>query len=314
MNSKLIVSLLAVITVVFLFLIFDWTMSSIIHRRKEVLVPSITGKSVADALDILSRYNLGLKKSGQEYHLDLPPGTVTRQDPPGGMIVRENKIVKVTISRGSELIFVPDVVDKTLRKTKLIIRRAQLDMGNIRKIYSLRFGKDKVISQTPGPNSIIDRNTEVDLVVSLGVPSDGTLLMPDFVGKSIHEAKIWCSENNIECEITEEHQSVPPGTVVRQEPVPDTVIVENAAVYMFVSVYGPSKIEYSSLGEPVHYEVPQGLKEQKIRMVVIDSEGEREVFSRTQSPGSKIDLTILKKGETKLRIFINNILVEEREL
>ena len=317
MNSKLIVILLVVVTAVFFFMLFDWTMSAVIHKRKEVMVPSISGKSVVEALDILSRYNLGVKKAAQEHHPDLPPGTVTRQDPPGGMIVREGKIVKVTISQGSELVFVPDIVGETMRRAELIVRKSNLTVGSVTELYSLRYEKDRVVTQKPEPNTIVNKNTEMELVVSLGEPVDGTILMPNFVGESVHDAKIWCEFNLIDYRITEEFQSAPPGTVVHQEPIPDTVLFGTAPVHMVVSKYSAvtgAENREKSFGMPVHYDVPQGGREQKVRMVLMDEQGEREIYSKTHQPGSKIDLTVPTKGIARLRIFINNILVEEKEL
>ena len=51
-----------------------------------------------------------------------------------------------------------------------------------------------------------------------------------------------------------------------------------------------------------------------MRIVVINEQGEREVFNGLRSPGSKIDLAIPDAGNSRARIFVNGILVEERDL
>jgi serine/threonine-protein kinase len=318
LNYRLIIVIITLITIVFLFIIINWVISGLIHQRKEVMVPSLIGKSVVDALDILSKYNLGIKKDGQEYHSELPVGTITRQNPLPGMMVREGKMIKVTISQGGEMVFVPDITGETIRNAELIIHKNQLNIGNKIEMYSLQYEKNKIISQEPPPNSIVNKNTPINITVSLGPPPEGILLIPNFIGKNILELKTWCEQNKTYYSIVEEKLPGIPGTIIQQFPVADTVITGtetiNATIISQEQVNSQDKNKHLPNNIPIHYEVPQGISEQIVRMIIIDENGEREIYSKKHLPGTKIDLSVFKKGHTKLRIFINNILVEERIL
>jgi hypothetical protein len=61
------------------------------------------------------------------------------------------------------------------------------------------------------------------------------------------------------------------------------------------------------------YEVPQGAGDKQIRLTIQDDKGEQELFRGSRAPGSKLELPINPKGNARIRIFINNILVEERD-
>ena len=60
--------------------------------------------------------------------------------------------------------------------------------------------------------------------------------------------------------------------------------------------------------------MPQGASDRDIRVSVIDETGEREVFRRSQAPGSKVELHVQPKGHARARIFVNGVMVEEQPL
>jgi len=294
---------------------FNWTISVIIHKRKEVIVPSLIGKSLMQAFDIISKYNLSLKKIASEFNENFPAGTITRQDPTPGMMVREGKVIKVVLSEGGELIFVPNAVGLNVRKAELIIRKEKLQIGSKVELYSLKYERDTVIEQEPKPDTIVPKDTAVNLTVSLGRPPEGIILMPDFINKNIEEFKKWCSQNNFQYNIQLQKNSLPYGIITQLEPPPDTVVFKDNVLKVTISNGESSDLEGISGTEKFYYEVPAGTKEQKIKIVLIDENGEREIYSNVNAPGTKLRIPIVnRKGKSKIRIFINEILVEEKEL
>ena len=102
----------AVVFVFFVALIvvsIDWVLGALVHTRKEVKVPDITQKPVTAALNALAGANLALKQAGVEFAEGVPPGSVLRQIPSAGSTVREGRVVRVWISQGDEMVFVPAV-------------------------------------------------------------------------------------------------------------------------------------------------------------------------------------------------------------
>ncbi|MEW6042018.1 MAG: PASTA domain-containing protein, partial [Elusimicrobiota bacterium] len=184
----LIVGLILVFAV---YLALYWVIGAVVHKRSEVLVPQLNGKSLTQAMDILYPLKLGIIKEGEEYNSQIPPGTIVRQVPPPGMMVREGKIIKVTLSKGSDLVFIPDLRGQAVKIAEMMLRRNSLEVGSKNMFHSLRFAKDEVMQQSLEPNSIAEKNTLVDLSISLGPPPEGILLMPDFTGKNINSFTEW---------------------------------------------------------------------------------------------------------------------------
>ena len=64
----------------------------------------------------------------------------------------------------------------------------------------------------------------------------------------------------------------------------------------------------------LHYELPQGKKESTVRVVVEDATGETDILNETRQPGSKIDMEIPFTSFATVRVFVDGILVREREV
>ena len=69
-----------------------------------VVVPDLTGLTVADATESVNERGLLLAQSGEVSSEEVPAGTVAEQDPPANAEVRQGETVDVKLSRGSERI------------------------------------------------------------------------------------------------------------------------------------------------------------------------------------------------------------------
>lgn len=293
------------------YFLFSWTMETVIHNRKEVIVPDIAGKSSVTALQSLSELNLAMKIEGTEFNESVPIGTVLRQVPGAGSTVREGKIVRVIFSQGGESVFTPNLIGLPLRNAELMLRQRQLVLGEVSESYSLKADKGTVLSQDPKPELSVSKNTMVQVVVSAGVPPAGIVMMPDFRQKKSDEAQQWASQNNVSLKIAEDSGSLfPGGTIIDQDPQPDAVVAPGGKVSLTVSSRkGAAGAEREFR---VHYEVSQSGSQRHIRVVALGKSGDREIFNGLRDPGSKIDLSVPYAGAEKIRIFVNGILVEER--
>ena len=294
------------------YFLFSWTMETVIHNRKEVIVPDISGKSSVTALQALSEANLSMKIEGYEFNETVPIGTVLRQMPAAGVTVREGKIVRVVFSQGGESVFTPNLVGLPLRNAELLLRQRQLALGEVSESYSLKAEKGTVLSQEPKSELSVSKNTMVQVVVSAGQPPAGIVMMPDFRQKRSDDAQQWASQNKVQLVLTEDTNSLfPGGTIIDQNPAPDTVVSGDTRVTLTVSSRkggaGAAEKEFR-----VHYEVSQSGSQRHIRVVALGKGGEREIFNGLRDPGSKIDLSVPYGGAEKVRIFVNGILVEER--
>lgn len=289
-----------------------WALSAFVHTRAEVPVPDVSKKSVSNALDLLAASNLALKKAGGEVVPDVPPGFVIRQIPAAGNIVREGRVIRVWVSEGVEVIQMPNLVGMPLRDAQLALRQAGLTPGATDSQFSLTHEKGLVTAQSFPEEAPINKGDVVNLTVSNGPPAADMLLMPDFRQKKLTDATRWASASNIELDIEDDpHSPFPGGTITAQAPAFDEPVSAGSTVRVTVSRRAADEEEKL---HRIHYELAQGKNDMRVRIVVIDETGEREVFNENKAPGSKIDLEIPYGGEAKVRIYVNNILVREREM
>ena len=308
----LILGLIALFLGAIAFVSFDWALSALVHSRKEVPVPDITNKQVSAALDLLENPKLALRKIGSEFDASLPAGTIIRQLPTAGTMVREGKVVRVWVSQGSENIAVPLLVALPLRNAELLLRQSHLSVGTKETAYSLTAEKGTIISQDPGAGELLNKGQAVNLVISSGLPPSTLTLVPDFRHKKLADVNLWASNENMQVSIIEDKDSLfPNGTIINQKPEPDSQVQENSVITITVST---RPVQENEKMHHIHYELPQGKNDNRVKIVLQDTTGEREILNEVKQPGSKIDLTVPYGGLATLRIYVDGILVREKEM
>ncbi len=295
-----------------IFVSIDWVMGALVHTREEVQVPDITKKPVTTALNSLASVNLAMKQAGVEFADNVPPGSVLRQIPSAGSTVREGRVIRVWISQGDEMVFVPTVEGLDLRAAQLAIRQAGLQVEKVENAYSLTVEKGLIIAQKPKADSMLTRGDKVTLTLSNGQPPASVILVPDFRNKKLPEATLWASQQNMNLIVKEDPNSAfPYGMIAEQYPAADSQVAPGSPLEITVSRREASEDEKNY---HLHYELPQGKKAMRIRVIITDDNGEREVINESKQPGSKVDLEIPYSGKATVRILSDGILVREREL
>ncbi|MDR1721092.1 MAG: PASTA domain-containing protein [Endomicrobium sp.] len=180
---------------------FNMIMSALIRNKKEVVVPNIIGKSLYETVEELSNMGCGLKKESEEFNQNLPVGVIVRQEPPAGMKVKEGKVVKVSVSKGGETVYVPNLVGRAVRTADVSLKNSALVMGEVSKRYSVVADKGIILSQDIEHGSAVDKYSVVNVVVSDGSPPEGITLMPDFLNKNVKEAEAWAVQSGININI-----------------------------------------------------------------------------------------------------------------
>mgnify|MGYP000578773586 CR=1 FL=1 len=308
----IVAGLIAAFFAALIFVSIDWVFGALVHTRKEVTVPDITKKSITQALDMLAANNLAIKQAGVEFAQNVPPGSVLRQLPSAGSTVREGRVIRVWISQGDEMVFVPNTVGTDLRSAQLAVRQAGLLVDKVDNAYSLTYEKGLIVAQTPKADSMVQKGEKVSLVLSNGTPPASVVLVPNFKSKKLAEATLWASSQNINLIIKEDASSVfPNGTIAEQRPAADSQIAPGTNLEVIVSRRQTANDEKTY---HLHYEMPQGKNASRVRVTVEDATGDNEILNETKQPGSKIDLEIPYTDQAAVRVFVDGILVREREL
>jgi len=289
---------------------FNIIMNSVIHSKKEIVLPDVTGKSLIEAVEELSPLGLGVRKEGEEFNNNVPPGMVLRQAPPPGMNVREGKIIKVTISQGGEMIYVPDLKGQTIRAADITLKSSSLMIGEISRKYSIVKEKGIVLSQDPPAGSSVDKDAVINFIISDGQPPEGTMLMPAFEGAKGADARAWAVKSGITVEMkSETSSSVMPGNVIRQYPESDSDLSKFDSVIFYIAA--EAKAEKPASEIVFNYTLPGLGGSKRIRLVLVDDNGEKDILNAVRKPKEKISIPLQTNGDAVVKVYINKIFIED---
>jgi len=152
-----------------------------IHGR-EVTVPQLTGKSQEEAQQILNKLGLKLKVTSSRFSSEIAEGKVLDQNTPSGTNLRVDRTVKVLVSLGERRYAVPNLVGASLRAAQLTLAQRHLLLGNTLYTHMAEGEPSSVIYQSPKPGTQEGSDPSVNIVISLGPPSQ-YFIMPDLIGK-----------------------------------------------------------------------------------------------------------------------------------
>lgn len=151
-------------------------------RGREVVVPSVVGKTEDQAAETLAGNGLHLKVSSKRFSSEIPEGHVLEQIPPSGTHLKLNRSVKVLLSLGGRRFAVPNLLGNSLRAAQLTLTQRRLTLGNTLYAHTPEGEPSTVTYQSPGPGTQEGSDPSVNILISLGPPAQD-FIMPDLIGK-----------------------------------------------------------------------------------------------------------------------------------
>ena len=149
---------------------------------KEIIAPSVVGKTVEQTLTILSHNNLNIRLLAQKNEANLPEGTILRQTPSAGQKIKPRQSIFLVVSKKPPVDIAPDFVNKKLTEIN-----KQLATTSIRpRIYyvSTVYPSGTCFAQHPQSGEPI-KNNRLLLYISAG--DNKPIIWPNFCGKNIQE-------------------------------------------------------------------------------------------------------------------------------
>lgn len=286
----------------------------LVSRTDLVKVPSIIGKDTVYALEQLNKIGLRLKITGQEFTDSIPENRIISQDPGPFELTRRDRAVKVILSKGSEKVDVPNVVDEPWLRAQTLIQKAGLKIGHLAKVHHEQTEGKKVIAQNPRGNIMVPRGYAVDLLLSEGRPLK-EFLMPELRGLMISVAlKILSTSDISPGKITYQYETAfTPNRIISQNPKAGFKVSSGEKIDLVVSKAQKPDQEEIGIYTTLTYRVPPGLEKREVRILLSEGADIREIFHQIRSPGDEIELLVKTSRHTKARIYLDNELVEERQ-
>lgn len=271
---------------------------------RNVKVPDVKGMTVIAAADTLKHVGLEINVSAENFSEDIDKGLVISQDPQGGEKAVKGSVVNVVVSAGDEYVIVPDVVGTNINIAEELLNRSFITIRSKEEIYNNDFAEGEIIYQEPSRGTQVALNSLIDLVVSKGKkPSD--FPAPRLIGFSRDSALEIIARLNLQPgSITPiESQEYSEGTVVSQNPLPDTIVRDNAVIDLLISS-GPGPRKFTRA-------IPVNLEEDGIlKIVVQDIQGE-SVFLQERREKGFFSVQVDYFGEGRIIVFLNERKVNE---
>jgi len=131
-----------------------------------VSVPNVVGKSKASAQSTLKDKKFKVSSSSQ-YSESVASGKVITQSPAAGTEVVEGSTVSIVVSKGSEMVEVPDVIGSTETEARQTIESKGLD---VKVTYEPHADNTLVIRQDPESPTKVKLGTTVTIIVDAVEP------------------------------------------------------------------------------------------------------------------------------------------------
>ncbi len=130
-------------------------------------VPTLAGKSLAEATDELTGANLAVGKVAEVFHDEVADGQVVASAPAAGTSLKRDAVVALTVSKGRQPIPVKDHTGKTLESARAALGKAGLTVEVTGEQNDDTVPDGSIISQDPTDGTLFKGGT-VSVVVSKG--------------------------------------------------------------------------------------------------------------------------------------------------
>ena len=273
---------------------------------EDVIVPNVVGKTIDDAKHILSENKLRVSVT-EQFDDNVAEGVVISQTPDANSHVKEDRTITIYVSKGEEVVVVPDVRTLALREAELTLHNAGFIIGRIEEVNDKTVPNNTVIDQNPRSPAQIKKTQKIDLIVCR---IEKMVELPDFTGSRLSSVKKQLVDLNLkEGKITEVAGTKSKGTIVRQSPEAGTEVKEGSAVNFTVSK-GP----VDRKAETIQFKVPKGSSKQLVQIIVTDESGRDTIYERTHKSGDRINKRVVGYGNVRVQIYVDGALIQEEYL
>jgi beta-lactam-binding protein with PASTA domain len=200
---------------------------------QQVEVPQVAGLAAARAADRLQEAQL-LPKTRQVASTRVKAGNAVGTRPPAGREVECDSRVTLLVSRGQDLVTLPDVVGLQEDEATAELER----LGFIVNVETRDADQPEgeVIGQDPGPRSRLPEGETITIIVSTGA---GSVIVPGVIGQSEDSARANLLARGLSVFVQEEatEDESEDGRVIDQAPEEGDRVVAGTQVTIVVGVF-----------------------------------------------------------------------------
>lgn len=187
-------------------------------RSREVEVPKLEGLTVNEATTKLGDLGLALKvDENRRPDSKVPAGQVMQQEPAAGTTARRQRTIRVWVSAGPHVTTAPQLIGQSERTARIRLQQDGVNVGPVSEFRSSDYAADAIVAQNPPPSVAAP---QVSLLLNRGEQAQA-FVMPDVIGMDGARVAEVLRTRGFRVSIvgTQQTPGVPPGTVIRQQPV-----------------------------------------------------------------------------------------------
>jgi serine/threonine-protein kinase len=189
-------------------------------RSRDVIVPSLSGRTVNDASAVLSATGLTMRvEDAKRPDAKVPAGQIITQDPVAGVRTRRERSVKIWVSAGARATTVPSLLGESERSAQLRAQQQGIQLASLAEIRTTDYATGAVVAQAPAPRQALAAGATLALLVNRG-EHGVTYVMPDLIGVNGDRAADLMRARGFRVSVVSDHPypSIPAGIVLRQSP------------------------------------------------------------------------------------------------
>ena len=153
----------------------------VVLSSRDVAVPALVGRALADAGAIAAQRGLALRIEGRRHDASVPADRVVAQEPPPGGDLKAHRAVRVWVSLGPRRVSVPPVEGESARTARIALEQAGVPVARVVEIEDAA-PEGTVLVQRPPPGEADLSAGGASLLVSRG-PGGASYVMPDLIGR-----------------------------------------------------------------------------------------------------------------------------------
>lgn len=185
-GRKIIVSIAVAASIVLVLVFGSMLFLNIVTMHgRELEVPDFSNLTVPEAEALADEAKVRIDVVDSVYVKKMPRGTVYKQNPKAGSMVKKDRRILITINAmTSRTVAVPNLIGYSMRQATAELQARGLSLGRL--IYRSDIATNNVLGQQRGgvavtPGTKYESGTAIDLVVGLN-SSDYTGTVPDVIG------------------------------------------------------------------------------------------------------------------------------------
>ena len=277
--------------------------------HQPMIVPKVVGMDQAQAQKALSAKGLQMKLVRSQFDEHVPAGLISSQVPRFNEYARRGQVVSVVLSKGNPQVKVPSVLGLSFPQAQIALAGAHLRVGR-ESLMNSTDPRDLVLAQMPPADKPVDSFSEVDLLVSSGLP-EPSYVMPDLKNQPLEKAfkelrPIGITIEKIKNEV---HDDLDSETILSQTPPPGTRIQKKDDTSFVVSAKS-SDPGLKPRNAKIAFDMPEG-NPRRLQIDVFDATGTHTLYNKMESPKDHVELSVSVSGKASAQVYLNQEFVKE---